>query len=62
MDTLTYDTVARLCMVGSLLLFIAMFLFVLFYVFRLASGDRLEQAQRSALDLAPQQTTVPVQT
>lgn len=56
METLNYDAVARFCMVTSLLLFIALFLFVLVYVFRLASRDRLEQAQRSALDLAPEQS------
>ena len=56
MDTLTYDTVARFSMVASLFLFIAVFVFVLFYVFRMASRDRLEAAQRSALDLKPDQS------
>jgi cbb3-type cytochrome oxidase subunit 3 len=56
MDMLTYDTVARFSMVASLLLFIGLFLFVLFYVFRIASRDRLEAAQRSALDLKPEKT------
>ena len=53
MDTLTYDAVASFCMVASLLLFMALFLGVLVYVFRIASRDGLEQAQRTALDLGP---------
>ncbi|MEQ1576956.1 MAG: cbb3-type cytochrome c oxidase subunit 3 [Hyphomicrobium sp.] len=53
MDGLTYDTVASFCMVASLLLFISLFVFVLVYVFRFASRDRLEQVQRDALDLGP---------
>lgn len=53
MNQLTYDTVASFCMVTSLLLFIALFVFVLFYVFRISSRERLEQAQRNALDLGP---------
>jgi cbb3-type cytochrome oxidase subunit 3 len=51
MDMLTYDAVARFSMVASLLLFIAMFLGVLAYVFLVASRDKLEKAQRDALDL-----------
>ena len=56
MDSLTYDTVAGFSMVASLLLFIALFLAVLAYVFLVASRDRLEQAQRDALDLKPDTT------
>lgn len=48
---LTYDTVARFCMVASLLLFVAMFAGVLVYVFLFASKERLQRAQESALDL-----------
>jgi cbb3-type cytochrome oxidase subunit 3 len=48
---LTYDTVARFCMVASLLLFVAMFIAMLAYVFFFASKERLERAQKSALDL-----------
>jgi cbb3-type cytochrome oxidase subunit 3 len=55
MDTLTYDTVARFSMTASLLLFVAMFLIVIYYVFRIASRERLEAAQRDALDLGPDQ-------
>ncbi len=43
-------------MVASLLLFIALFLVVLFYVFRISSRERLEAAQRTALDLKPDAT------
>jgi cbb3-type cytochrome oxidase subunit 3 len=53
MDVLTYDAVAKFCMVASLLLFMALFAGILFYVFRIASRDGLEQAQRTALDLGP---------
>lgn len=56
MNMLTYDTVARFSMVASLLLFIALFVFVLIYVFRIASRERLEAAQRDALDLKPEKT------
>lgn len=55
MDYMTYDTVARFCMVASLLLFVGLFLGMLVYVFLIAKRDRLEQAQRSALDLGPDQ-------
>jgi len=53
MDFMTYDTVARLCMVASLLLFVTLFLAMLVYVFLIAKRDRLDEAQRSALDLGP---------
>lgn len=53
MSTLTYDVVARFCMVASLLLFVALFTSILIYVFRIASSDAWEQAQLKALDLGP---------
>jgi cbb3-type cytochrome oxidase subunit 3 len=56
MSFLTYDAVARFCMVASLLLFVALFLGMLAYVFIFASKERLESAQRSALDLGQDHT------
>ena len=53
MDMLTYDTVARFSMVASLLLFIALFVFVLIYAFCISNREHLEAAQRAALDLKP---------
>lgn len=57
MEALTYETVARFALVSSLLLFIALFIAVLVYVFGIASSDRLDAAQRSALDLGPENRT-----
>jgi len=51
---MTYDTVASICQVVSLLLFVVMFLVVLAYALRPANGARFEAAQRKALDLDPQ--------
>ncbi len=51
MDWLTYDNIARVCMVSSLLLFFALFTGVLAYVLGFAKRDALEKAQRDALDL-----------
>jgi hypothetical protein len=51
MDTLTYDTVARISMVSSLLLFVTMFAAIVIYVVFFANRDKLERAQRNALDL-----------
>jgi len=48
---MTYDTVATLSQVTSLLMFIAMFLAVLVYALRPRNGPRFERAQQSALDL-----------
>jgi len=48
---MTYDTVASICQVASLLLFVAMFLVVLAYALKPANGARFEAAQRKALDL-----------
>ena len=48
---MTYDSVATYSQVTSLLLFIAMFLAVVIYVLLPKTKQRLEQAQRRALDL-----------
>jgi cbb3-type cytochrome oxidase subunit 3 len=48
---MTYDTVATISQVTSLLLFIGMFLGVLAYALRPSNGPRFEQAQRAALEL-----------
>lgn len=48
---MTYDTVATFSQVASLLLFIGLFAVVLVYVFAPKVKDRLERAQRRALDL-----------
>lgn len=58
MDLFTYDTVARFSMVASLLLFIAMFIAVLVYVFCVTSRERLDRSQRIALDLAPDRNKI----
>jgi cytochrome c oxidase cbb3-type subunit IV len=49
---MTYDTVATISQVTSLLMFIAMFAAVLAYVFWPKNGPRFEEAQRRALGLA----------
>lgn len=48
---MTYDTVATYSQVSSLLLFIGLFLAVIIYVLLPKTKDRLERAQRRALDL-----------
>ena len=48
---MTYDTVATLSQVASLLMFIAMFAGVLAYALWPKNGPRFEEAQRRALDL-----------
>jgi len=50
---MTYDTIATLSQVTSLLMFIAMFLAVLVYVLWPKNKPRFEAAQRRALDLKP---------
>jgi cytochrome c oxidase cbb3-type subunit 4 len=50
---MTYDTVATLSQVTSLLLFIGIFLGVVAYAFWPKNGPRFEEAQRRALDLKP---------
>ncbi len=48
---MTYDTVATISQVTSLIIFVAMFLIVLVYVFRPRNRDGFEKAARQALDL-----------
>ena len=48
---MTYETVAAVSQSGTLILFIAMFLMVLGYVFGQTNRERFENAQRQALDL-----------
>jgi cytochrome c oxidase cbb3-type subunit 4 len=48
---MTYETIATLSQVTSLLMFIAMFAAVLAYALWPKNGPRFEHAQRSALDL-----------
>ncbi len=50
---MTYDTVATLSQVTSLLMFIAMFVAVLVYALKPSNSARFERAQRQALDLDP---------
>lgn len=48
---MTYDTVATVSQVASLLMFIGMFLAVLAYALRPSNGARFDRAQRTALEL-----------
>jgi cytochrome c oxidase cbb3-type subunit 4 len=48
---MTYETVATLSQVASLLMFVAMFLGVLAYALWPKNGPQFEEAQRRALDL-----------
>ena len=48
---MTYDTIATLSQVTSLLLFVAMFIAVLAYALWPKNGPRFDKAQRRALDL-----------
>jgi len=48
---MTYDTVAAISQIASLLLFVALFLAVLAYALRPSNGARFERAQRAALEL-----------
>jgi|LNFM01.1.fsa_nt_gb cytochrome c oxidase cbb3-type subunit 4 len=48
---MSYETVASISQVTSLLLFIGMFVAVLAYALWPSNGARFEAAQRSALDL-----------
>ncbi len=48
---MTYETVAAVSQTAALLMFIAMFIVVLGYVFWPSNRNRLEVAQRQALDL-----------
>jgi cytochrome c oxidase cbb3-type subunit 4 len=51
---MTYDTVATLSQVASLLFFIAMFIGVIVYAFWPSNRQKFEEAQRKALDLDPE--------
>jgi cbb3-type cytochrome oxidase subunit 3 len=53
MDALPYESIARICTTASLLLFIAIFVIMLVYVFGFANRERFEADQKAALDLAP---------
>jgi cytochrome c oxidase cbb3-type subunit IV len=48
---MTYETVATISQVASLLMFIAMFAAVVGYALWPRNGPRFEEAQRRALDL-----------
>jgi cytochrome c oxidase cbb3-type subunit 4 len=48
---MTYETIATISQVTSLLMFIAMFAAVLAYALWPRNGPRFERAQRRALDL-----------
>lgn len=48
---MTYETVAAVSQSATLILFIAMFIIVLGYVFWPSNRERFENAQRQALDL-----------
>jgi cbb3-type cytochrome oxidase subunit 3 len=48
---MTYNTVATISQVTSLLMFIAMFAAVLIYALRPANGKRFDDIQRQSLDL-----------
>ena len=54
---MTYDTVATLSQVISLLMFIAMFAGVVAFALWPGNKPRFEEAQRRALDLKPDITT-----
>ncbi len=51
MTTLSYDTIATISQVTSLLMFVAMFAGVLGYALWPRNGQRFQAAQLSALDL-----------
>ena len=51
METLTYAAVARFGMVTSLLLFVAMFVAIVVYVFFFTNRKKLDEEQRRALDI-----------
>jgi cbb3-type cytochrome oxidase subunit 3 len=48
---MTYNTIATISQVTSLLMFIAMFAAVLVYALRPANGKRFDDIQRQSLDL-----------
>jgi cytochrome c oxidase cbb3-type subunit 4 len=54
---MSYDTIATLSQVTSLLMFVAMFVAVLAYALWPQNKPRFEEAQRRALDLKPGSST-----
>ena len=54
---MTYDTIATLSQVTSLLMFVAMFAAVVAYAVWPKNKPRFEEAQRRALDLQPRTST-----
>ena len=54
---MTYDTIATLSQVISLLMFVAMFVAVLAYALWPKNKPRFEEAQQRALDLKPGSST-----
>jgi cytochrome c oxidase cbb3-type subunit IV len=54
---MSYDTIATISQVTSLLMFVGMFAAVLAYALWPRNGLRFEAAQRRALDLADQPST-----
>jgi cytochrome c oxidase cbb3-type subunit 4 len=55
---MSYDTVATISQVTSLLMFVAMFAGVLAYALWPKNGPRFEAAQRRALDLDKSRTDI----
>ncbi|HEU4378288.1 MAG TPA: cbb3-type cytochrome c oxidase subunit 3 [Hyphomicrobiaceae bacterium] len=55
---MSYDTIATISQVTSLLMFLGMFAAVLGYALWPRNGPRFEAAQRRALDLSDQPATV----
>jgi cytochrome c oxidase cbb3-type subunit 4 len=54
---MTYDTIATISQVVSLLMFVGMFAAVVAYALWPKNGPRFEEAQRRALDLEPRRWT-----
>jgi cytochrome c oxidase cbb3-type subunit IV len=54
---MSYDTIATISQVTSLLMFVGMFAAVLGYALWPRNGPRFEAAQRRALDLTDKQAT-----
>jgi cytochrome c oxidase cbb3-type subunit 4 len=50
-EIMSYDTVATISQITSLLMFVGMFMAVLAYALWPRNGPRFEEAQRRALDL-----------
>ena len=56
---MSYDTVATISQVSSLLFFVACFIGVLAYVFWPGNKKRFDEAQRAALDLKTPKSGAP---